>query len=71
MHLIINRGILVTAAQILLLVTFFGTPNHLYWMAVHINTTKLYVNTFCQSLRPQPSNFGCPLKPCWVWQLGC
>ncbi|KAJ7872487.1 hypothetical protein B0H14DRAFT_2721836 [Mycena olivaceomarginata] len=46
MHLIINRGILVTAAQILLLVTFFGTPNHLYWMAVHINTTKLYVNTF-------------------------
>ncbi|KAF7351860.1 hypothetical protein MVEN_01147400 [Mycena venus] len=46
MHLIINRGILVTAAQILLLVTFFGTPNHLYWIAVHINTTKLYVNTF-------------------------
>ncbi|KAJ7342946.1 hypothetical protein DFH08DRAFT_962972 [Mycena albidolilacea] len=42
MHLIINRGILVTAAQILLLVTFFGTPNHLYWIAVHINTTKLY-----------------------------
>ncbi|KAJ7832486.1 hypothetical protein B0H13DRAFT_2370921 [Mycena leptocephala] len=46
MHLIINRGILVTAAQILLLVTFFATPNHLYWIAVHINTTKLYVNTF-------------------------
>ncbi|KAJ7861502.1 hypothetical protein B0H13DRAFT_1900476 [Mycena leptocephala] len=46
MHLIINRGILITAAQILLLVTFFATPNHLYWIAVHINTTKLYVNTF-------------------------
>ncbi|KAJ7769353.1 hypothetical protein B0H16DRAFT_254490 [Mycena metata] len=46
MHLIINRGILVTAAQILLLVTFFATKNHLYWLAVHINTTKLYVNTF-------------------------
>jgi len=46
MHLVINRGILVTAAQILLLVTFFSTPGHLYWLAVHINTTKLYVNTF-------------------------
>ncbi|KAJ7906602.1 hypothetical protein B0H13DRAFT_2020495 [Mycena leptocephala] len=46
MHLIINRGILVTAAQILLLVTFFATSGHLYWLAVHINTTKLYVNTF-------------------------
>ncbi|KAJ6589261.1 hypothetical protein B0H19DRAFT_1367671 [Mycena capillaripes] len=46
MHLVINRGILVTAAQILLLITFFATPGHLYWLAVHINTTKLYVNTF-------------------------
>ncbi|KAJ7111610.1 hypothetical protein C8R43DRAFT_154034 [Mycena crocata] len=46
MHLVINRGILVTAAQILLLITFFATSGHLYWLAVHINTTKLYVNTF-------------------------
>ncbi|KAJ7186567.1 hypothetical protein C8R46DRAFT_1341942 [Mycena filopes] len=46
MNLVINRGILVTAAQILLLITFFATSNHLYWLAVHINTTKLYVNTF-------------------------
>ncbi|KAJ7115627.1 hypothetical protein C8R43DRAFT_1155221 [Mycena crocata] len=46
MHLVINRGILITAAQILLLITFFATAGHLYWLAVHINTTKLYVNTF-------------------------
>ncbi|KAJ7111618.1 hypothetical protein C8R43DRAFT_1139018 [Mycena crocata] len=46
MHLVINRGILVTAAQILLLITFFATSGHLYWLAVHINTTKLYVDTF-------------------------
>nr|GAT51943.1 predicted protein [Mycena chlorophos] len=48
MNLVINRGILVTAAQILLLITFFATSGHLYWLAVHINTTKLYlyVNTF-------------------------
>ncbi|KAJ7641221.1 hypothetical protein FB45DRAFT_899696 [Roridomyces roridus] len=45
-HLFINRGILVTAAQILLLLTFFANAGHLYWLAVHINTTKLYVNTF-------------------------
>ncbi|KAJ7466173.1 hypothetical protein B0H11DRAFT_2048739 [Mycena galericulata] len=46
MHLVINRGILVTAAQIILLITFFASSGHLYWLAVHINTTKLYVNTF-------------------------
>ncbi|KAF7309171.1 hypothetical protein MKEN_01119700 [Mycena kentingensis (nom. inval.)] len=46
MHLVINRGVLVTAAQILLLVTFLATSGHLYWLAVHLNTTKLYVNTF-------------------------
>ncbi|KAJ7889604.1 hypothetical protein B0H13DRAFT_883564 [Mycena leptocephala] len=45
-HLVITRGILVTAAQILLLITFFATTGHLYWLAVHITTTKLYVNTF-------------------------
>ncbi|KAJ6614980.1 hypothetical protein B0H10DRAFT_2042809 [Mycena sp. CBHHK59/15] len=46
MHLVINRALLVTAAQILLLITFFASAGHLYWLAVHINTTKLYVNTF-------------------------
>ncbi|KAJ7906605.1 hypothetical protein B0H13DRAFT_2333341 [Mycena leptocephala] len=46
MHLVINRGLLVTVAQVTLLITFFATAGHLYWLAVHINTTKLYVNTF-------------------------
>ncbi|KAJ7112111.1 hypothetical protein C8R44DRAFT_882515 [Mycena epipterygia] len=46
MHLVIDRGLLVTAAQIILLITFFASSGHLYWLAVHINTTKLYVNTF-------------------------
>ncbi|KAJ7195973.1 hypothetical protein GGX14DRAFT_674252 [Mycena pura] len=34
MHLIINRAILVTAAQTLLLIAFFATSQHLYWCAV-------------------------------------
>ncbi|KAJ7439077.1 hypothetical protein B0H11DRAFT_2293592 [Mycena galericulata] len=55
MHLFVNRGILVTAAQILLLVMFFATSNHLYWLAVHINTTKLYVNTFFAMLNARNS----------------
>ncbi|KAF7361127.1 hypothetical protein MSAN_01144500 [Mycena sanguinolenta] len=55
MHLVINRGILVTVAQILLLITFFATAGHLYWLAVHINTTKLYVNTFFGMLNARTS----------------
>ncbi|KAF8144930.1 hypothetical protein K438DRAFT_2100370 [Mycena galopus ATCC 62051] len=55
MHLVINRGLLVTAAQILLLITFFATAGHLYWLAVHINTTKLYVNTFFGMLNARTS----------------
>ncbi|KAJ6595158.1 hypothetical protein DFH09DRAFT_1136322 [Mycena vulgaris] len=46
MNLVINRGLLVTAAQIILLIAFFASSGHLYWLALHINTTKLYVNTF-------------------------
>ncbi|KAJ7912307.1 hypothetical protein B0H13DRAFT_2327475 [Mycena leptocephala] len=46
MHLVINRGLLVTFAQILMLIVFFTSTHQLYWVAVHINTTKLYVNTF-------------------------
>ncbi|KAJ7265040.1 hypothetical protein C8J57DRAFT_1330749 [Mycena rebaudengoi] len=46
MHLVINRGILVTACQVILLITFFASSGHLYWLALHVNTTKLYVNTF-------------------------
>ncbi|KAJ7768661.1 hypothetical protein DFH07DRAFT_1058312 [Mycena maculata] len=54
-HLVINRGLLVTFAQILMLVLFFASTTHLYWLAVHINTTKLYVNTFFAMLNARTS----------------
>ncbi|KAJ3860612.1 hypothetical protein EV359DRAFT_75086 [Lentinula novae-zelandiae] len=44
---IIERGAVVTLIQTLLLITFFAFPNNLYWLAFHINVTKLYANTFC------------------------
>ncbi|KAJ7278506.1 hypothetical protein C8J57DRAFT_1222350 [Mycena rebaudengoi] len=46
MHLVINHGALVTACQGPLLVTFFASSGHRYWLALHINTAKLYVNAF-------------------------
>jgi len=61
MHLVINRGLLVTFAQILMLIVFFTSTHHLYWVAVHINTTKLYVNTFFAMLNartPPEANHG-------------
>ncbi|ESK95445.1 hypothetical protein Moror_999 [Moniliophthora roreri MCA 2997] len=45
---VINRGIVVTLLQTLLLVLFYAAPNKLYWIAAHINVTKLYANTFCE-----------------------
>ncbi|KAJ7139300.1 hypothetical protein C8R44DRAFT_764194 [Mycena epipterygia] len=55
MHLVINRGLLVTFAQILMLIVFFTSTAHLYWVAVHINTTKLYVTTFFAMLNARTS----------------
>jgi hypothetical protein len=45
-HYIVNRGILVTLIQTLLLITFFSNDSELVWLAFHINVTKLYANTF-------------------------
>ncbi|KAF8591016.1 hypothetical protein K439DRAFT_1126615 [Ramaria rubella] len=45
-HFVVNRGALVTLIQTLLLIMFFAVPTRLYWLAFHINVTKLYVNTF-------------------------
>ncbi|GJJ06679.1 hypothetical protein Clacol_000874 [Clathrus columnatus] len=45
-HFVINRGLLVTLIQVLLLVFFFAVEDRLYWFAFHVNVTKLYVNTF-------------------------
>ncbi|KAF8530430.1 hypothetical protein BU17DRAFT_60158 [Hysterangium stoloniferum] len=45
-HFVIRRGGLVTLIQTLLLVMFFAEPTRLYWLAFHVNVTKLYANTF-------------------------
>ncbi|KAF8530428.1 hypothetical protein BU17DRAFT_79204 [Hysterangium stoloniferum] len=45
-HFVIRRGGLVTLIQTLLLVMFFAEPTRLYWLAFHVNVTKLYTNTF-------------------------
>ncbi|KAJ7773909.1 hypothetical protein B0H16DRAFT_114575 [Mycena metata] len=55
LHLLINRAILVSVAQTCLLVTFFATSNHLWWLAFHIPTTKLYVTTFFAMLNARDS----------------
>ncbi|KAF9466831.1 hypothetical protein BDZ94DRAFT_1250903 [Collybia nuda] len=46
MRFVLHRGALVTTIQTALLITFYVAPNKLYWMAFHINVTKLYANTF-------------------------
>ncbi|KAJ6582388.1 hypothetical protein B0H19DRAFT_527220 [Mycena capillaripes] len=61
MYLVVNRGVLVTVAQVVTLIVLFASTSHLYWslssfplltgliilrVAVHINTTRLYANTF-------------------------
>ncbi|KAF9062509.1 hypothetical protein BDP27DRAFT_1336528 [Rhodocollybia butyracea] len=43
---IIQRGIVVTAIQTLFLLLFFLTESHTYWLALHVNVTRLYANTF-------------------------
>ncbi|KAF7364221.1 hypothetical protein MSAN_01081700 [Mycena sanguinolenta] len=55
MHLVINRGLLVTFGQTLMFILFFTSTARLYWVAVHINTTKLYVNTFFAMLNARTS----------------
>ncbi|KAF4588199.1 hypothetical protein EYR38_010166 [Pleurotus pulmonarius] len=45
-HYVVHRGVLVTLIQTLLLITFYAAPSRLYWLAFHVNVTKLYANTF-------------------------
>jgi hypothetical protein len=52
MHLVINRGIIVTAAQILLLVTFCVTSGHLYWCVVLPYVQCHFIHTLEQARRP-------------------
>ncbi|KAE9396414.1 hypothetical protein BT96DRAFT_113765 [Gymnopus androsaceus JB14] len=43
---VVERGAVVSLIQTLLLITFYVAPSNLYWLAFHINVTKLYANTF-------------------------
>lgn len=43
---VIQRGILVTAIQTAVLIAFFAAPDNLTWLALHMNVTRLYANTF-------------------------
>ncbi|KAJ6582381.1 hypothetical protein B0H19DRAFT_1252482 [Mycena capillaripes] len=56
MYLVVNRGLLVTAAQVVTLIVLFASTSHLYWVAVHINTTRLYVNTFFAMLNARTTS---------------
>jgi len=46
MEFTIERGALVTLIQTLLVLLFFASHQHVYWIPVHINLTKLYANVF-------------------------
>ncbi|TEB26420.1 hypothetical protein FA13DRAFT_1816877 [Coprinellus micaceus] len=43
---VIQRGILVTAIQVAVLIAFFASSTNLAWLALHMNVTRLYANTF-------------------------
>ncbi|KAF5316846.1 hypothetical protein D9758_017998 [Tetrapyrgos nigripes] len=45
-RLLINRGLLVTIVQCILVIIFFLYPDRLFWLAIHATTAKLYANTF-------------------------
>ncbi|KAJ7577971.1 hypothetical protein C8J56DRAFT_869400 [Mycena floridula] len=55
MKYIIERGVLVTLIQTLLLITFYAMPSNLTWFAFHVNVTKLYANTFFAMLNGRDS----------------
>jgi hypothetical protein len=55
MHVVINRGILVTAAQILQLIFFFATSGHLYWCIKLFNGIDLFVLTHINAGSPSTS----------------
>jgi len=42
----IQRGLLVAVVQIALLIVFYASSPHLYWLGLHVNVTRVYANTF-------------------------
>jgi len=43
---VIQRGVLVTLVQTALLIVFYASSTHLYWLGLHVNVTRMYANTF-------------------------
>ncbi|KAJ7686826.1 hypothetical protein B0H17DRAFT_1204032 [Mycena rosella] len=52
---ILQRGILVTLIQITFLVIFFTTSTKFAWLALHVNVTRIYANTFFAMLNGRAS----------------
>ncbi|TFK98975.1 hypothetical protein BDV98DRAFT_191018 [Pterulicium gracile] len=55
MGYIIQRGLLVTVVQILFMILFFMSKTRLEWLALHVNMTKVYANTFFAMLNSRES----------------
>jgi len=55
MQYVVQRGVLITMIQTLILVIFLGTGTHIYWLAFHVNVTRLYANTFFAMLNGRQS----------------
>lgn len=52
---ILQRGILVTLIQIMFLIIFFTTSTKFAWLALHVNVTRIYSNTFFAMLNGRAS----------------
>ncbi|KAJ7747623.1 hypothetical protein DFH07DRAFT_575533 [Mycena maculata] len=52
---ILQRGILVTLIQVAFLVIFFTTSTKFAWLALHVNVTRIYANTFFAMLNGRAS----------------
>jgi hypothetical protein len=48
-NFVVRRGILVTAAQMSILIVYFVDPDGLYWTPVYFCTSKIYVITMSTS----------------------
>jgi len=42
----IKRGVLVTLIQTGFLIMFYASSSHMYWLALHVNVTRVYAGTF-------------------------
>ncbi|KAK7031593.1 hypothetical protein R3P38DRAFT_2924606 [Favolaschia claudopus] len=52
---ILQRGILVTLIQLTFLVIFYTTSTKFAWLALHVNVTRIYANTFFAMLNGRNS----------------